>query len=280
MKTFKRLTYRLERSLLLSNDPSFIVIGSQKSGTSSLHYYLDQHPEIKGSSPKEIHFFDRDIYFGKSIKKYKKHFKGSRRKYHFESSPSYLYIPDTAANLHTQYPDIKLVVTLRDPVKRAYSAWNHYRQLFESKKEAFKSRRRREGNLLYDALFEGRDVFPSFRECMEIELNLIQKDTGFEPALLRRGLYLQQLEEYWKFFAPEQMHIIGFKDLISDANNTLNQLCRFVGVNEIDWSKIDREPKNARDYVEPMNDDDQQFLKHFYAEPNRQLFERIGPVNW
>jgi len=57
---------KLKLFLLSSNDPDFIVIGAQKCATSSLHYYLDQHPDIKGSLLKELHYFDRDMYFGKN----------------------------------------------------------------------------------------------------------------------------------------------------------------------------------------------------------------------
>lgn len=271
---------KIIRQGLPVNDPNFMVIGSQKCGASSLHYYLNQHASLVGSDPKEVHFFDRDIHFGKRLNEYQKHFRGRRDRLHFESSPSYIYSPQTASKIYETYPEIKFIVTFRDPVKRAYSAWNHYRQLFEMDKNTFQNRRRREGNLLFNKFFKGRQQFPPFRECIDIELELIEKGEGFEPALLRRGLYLQQLQTYWQYFNPERMLILGFKDLVSDTEKTLNRVCEFIGVSQMDWSTIDREPRNVRDYTAPMLETDKQYLEAFFAEPNQALFERIGPLNW
>lgn len=268
------------RQRLPVNDPDFIVAGSQKCGTSSLHFYLNQHVSLVGSTPKEVHFFDRDIHFDKQMDEYRKHFRGRRDRLHFESSPSYIYSPQTASNLYGAYPEIKLIVTFRDPVERAYSAWNHYRQLFDMEENAFQNRRRREGNLLYDKFFKGRQQFPSFRECINIELELIEKGEGFEPSLLRRGLYLQQLQTYWQFFKSEQILILGFKDLVADTEKTLNRICDFIGVSQMDWSTIDREPRNVRDYTAPISERDKDYLEAFFANPNHALFERIGTLNW
>jgi hypothetical protein len=73
---------------------------------------------------------------------------------------------------------------------------------------------------------------------------------------------------------------LGFKDLIVETEVVLNRVCSFLGVQELDWSKKEMEAKNTREYVEPILEDDRLFLEDFYSEPNRQLIERIGPVNW
>jgi len=247
-----------------------------------LHFYLNQHTQLCGSTPKEIHYFDRDIHFGKTLSEYQGHFRGSSLKYHFESSPSYLYSPESAANIKNYYPEIRLIVSLREPIKRAYSAYNHYRQHFETGRyiKTIQNLSRRQGNLLFDKFFKDRTEFPSFRECIDIELDLIGKGVGFEPALLRRGLYLQQLENYWKYFDPKQIKIIGFKDLIIETETVLRDVTSFVGAEDIEWSIFNREPKNTSVYQSPIAEEDQQLLEEYYAEPNRQLFERIGKLNW
>lgn len=277
---FKTGLKKVIRRGLPKNDPTFMIIGSQQCGTSSLHYYLNQHTHLVGSFPKEIHFFDRDIHFGKALKEYREHFRGRRDRVHFESSPSYIYSPQTAGNIYETYPEIKLIVTFRDPVKRAYSAWNHYRQIFEMDKHTFQNRRRREGNILYDKFFKGRRQFPCFRECIDIELDLIKRGDGFEPALLRRGLYLQQLENYWQYFDEAQILVLGFKDLVNDTINTLERVTDFIGAEPYEWSKLNPEPKNVRAYKSQMDESDKAFLTDFYADPNRQLFEKIGSINW
>ena len=57
-------------------DPGFLIVGAQKCATSSLHAYLKQHKDLRASKLKEIHYFDRDIYSGKSIEQYREHFIG------------------------------------------------------------------------------------------------------------------------------------------------------------------------------------------------------------
>jgi hypothetical protein len=272
---FKRFIYP-------SNEPSFLILGAQKAGTTSLYDYLNLHPSLSGGVRKELGYFHRDMFFGKNYSAYKRDLNGPKDKLYFEATPEYLIHPDTAQHIHAKLPHIKHIVLLREPIKRAYSAWNHYKQHFETGKyvKAIKNKPRKDGNLLFERLFEDRTKFPSFRECIEIELDLIRKSEGFEPALLRRGLYLEQLEEYWKYFDDKQILILGFKDLIVETEVVLNRVCSFLGVQELDWSKKEMEAKNTREYVEPILEDDRLFLEDFYSEPNRQLIERIGPVNW
>lgn len=266
----------------LGNEPNFLILGAQKAGTSSLHYYLAQHPMLSGGIKKELGYFHRDIFFGKSFSEYKSDLSGPKHKIYFEATPEYLSHPGAAKNIHEKLPNAKLIILLRDPITRAYSAWNHYKQHFETGQyvKTIKNKPRLDGNLLFEKIFCGREEFPTFRECIDIEFDLIAEQQGFEPAILRRGLYLEQIEEYWQFFDANQILILGFKDFIENTNQKLNEICRFIGVDEIDWSTVDREPRNTRQYVQKIKAEDQMILERFYAEPNRKLFERIGEVNW
>jgi hypothetical protein len=264
------------------HDPGFLIIGAQKCATTSLHAYLRQHKDLRGAKPKEIHYFDRDIHAGKTLEQYRQHFVGARGKCYYESSPSYLYAPGTAREIHAAYPDIKLVAVLRDPVKRAYSAWNHYKQLFENGKYRTLIGRgmRREGSLLYARFYEGRKSFPAFRECIDIELELMESGAGFEPALLRRGLYLDQLEVYWRYFPARQMLILGFQDVIKDTATTLARVAGFLGVRDVSWNASMFKAKNSREYCAPIREEDRLFLEDFYERPNRALFDAVGKLNW
>ncbi len=272
------------RAILPSNSPGFIIIGAQKCGTSSLHYYLNQHPDLVASRPKELHFFNREIYFDKDLRWYNSHFKHMYRKgkVFFESTPAYIYHPNTARHLYESYPEICLLVLLRDPVNRAYSAYNHYRDIFEKglANRSIWSKNRRQGNCLYERLYRNRTSFPTFRECINIELELLADNCEFEPSILRRGLYLEQLKEYWRYFSKEQTLIIGFKDLIERTEQILTCVTDFVGARDVGWSFLNRTPRNARFYPEPMHTEDNEFLEDFYLLPSRALFEEIGPVAW
>ena len=273
-----------KKMFLPSNSPHFIILGAQKAGTSSLYYYLNQHPQIRPSlDTKEVGFFNRDIYFGKTFSEYQKQFSGLKRQLYFDATPEYLYHPGVAHKIAQYLPNVQLIIVLRDPVQRAFSAFSHYRSRFELEEEYcinVKNRPKREGNLLYEKLLKGRQKFPSFRECIEIELDMMKSGEGFEPALLRRGLYLEQLQAYWKYFDPSQILILGFKDLANNTFETLDAICRFLGVSRFDCDKINTESKNRGSYSEHMKEEDRVLLEEFFAEPNRQLFETIGPVNW
>lgn len=67
-------------SLYPINPPSFMIVGAQKAGTSSLHYYLNQHPQLKGTKPKELHFFDRKQFLGHDFSDYLENFRGNANK--------------------------------------------------------------------------------------------------------------------------------------------------------------------------------------------------------
>src|SRR4051812_21310479 len=141
---------RTLRRFMKPRSPDFIIIGTQKSGTTSLHYYLDQHPDMRGSKPKELHYFDRRVHSGESLVEYESAFRSFCKKIHFESTPYYIYQPGALELIKESYPEIRLITVLRDPVKRAFSAWNHYRQTFKNKHaEQFEENRRPGGQLLY-----------------------------------------------------------------------------------------------------------------------------------
>jgi len=113
-----------------------------------------------------------------------------------------------------------------------------------------------------------------------MELDLIDKDEGFEPALIRRGFYLQQLEEYWKYFDKNQLMVIGFKEFIVDIKGVLSQVESFIGVPKYNWDQLVEEPRNKRSYHEPISKGDELFLKSSLNKPNKALFDEVGALNW
>ncbi|WP_137718774.1 sulfotransferase domain-containing protein [Methylobacillus flagellatus] len=258
-----------------------MIIGAQKCGTTSLHYYLNQHPMFFGSQPKELHFFDEKMPLGKSLEWYERHFSGPAHGLYYESTPAYLYRPDVAERLHAYSSTLKLVVILRDPVERAYSAYNHYRSRFEKHADqGFEHRTRHQipGIRIQEMFYEGRTVFPTFRETLEMEL--AGAEQFYEPAILRRGLYAAQLQRYWQLFGREQLLILGFKELIQQPLTSLGKVSQHLGLNDIDWGFVDVQARNVKPYVGKMTAEDRQFLQDYYAEPNQQLLQLTGPLHW
>ncbi|MEM1260746.1 MAG: sulfotransferase domain-containing protein, partial [Bacteroidota bacterium] len=115
--------------------PDFLVIGAMKSGTSSLLEYLVDHPQIKKGKEKEIHFFDK--YFSKGVEWYETQFPKKEENSDFltgEATPAYLLFPSIPKKVYELYPDVKLIVILRNPVDRAFS--NHKMNLRNGKNVA------------------------------------------------------------------------------------------------------------------------------------------------
>ena len=121
--------------------PNFILSGFPKCGTTSLHYYLSEHPEIYMPDQKELHFFTNRIFAKnnkgtgdsilththiKTLNEYQKCFKGGENfKIVGETSPSYINHPELFKKISKTLSDPKIIVLIRDPIKRAYSNYLH-----------------------------------------------------------------------------------------------------------------------------------------------------------
>src|SRR6056297_2233099 len=111
--------------------PDFIGIGAMKAATSWIYKCLIEHPEVCGSSKKELHFFDRPQNYKKGIDYYISFFKHCPQdKAKGEYTPNYLYSPATPELISRHFPNVKIIVCLRNPAERA---WSHY--LFSVKKK-------------------------------------------------------------------------------------------------------------------------------------------------
>ncbi len=104
----------------------FLIAGVQKGGTFSLYRLLERHPEISLSKAKEVHFFDNGEIDWSSPRygPYHRNFPRWREgQVRGEATPIYIYWPEALERIRTYNPDIKLILLLRDPIERTYSAW-------------------------------------------------------------------------------------------------------------------------------------------------------------
>ena len=107
--------------------PNLIIIGAMKCGTTSLHYYLSQHPEIYMSKLKELWFFLEENNWSKGLDWYKSHFKTNAR-IRGEASPGYTMYPSRQGipkKMHTILPNAKIIYIIRDPIARFESEYMH-----------------------------------------------------------------------------------------------------------------------------------------------------------
>ncbi len=184
--------------------PGFIMIGAQRCGTTSLFRALMAHPQVvRPAFHKGINFFDLNYYRGTAW--YRGHFPVARvaqaatarhgGPVTFEASGYYMYHPFAMERLARDLPGVKLVVMLRDPVERAFSAYKHeYARGYE---------------------------WESFEKALELEddrligeTDRMRADPAYESfthrhhSYTRRGHYADQLERIFGLFPREQVHVM------------------------------------------------------------------------
>jgi len=294
----KKLTDFLFRILPVEAIPiRLLVVGSQKAGTTSLHSYLGQHPCLVSPKMKEIQFFWRDDMYELGTDWYAKHFYKFRKKMEqnvayqaFDATPDNLYFPAVAQRIKDYKADMRIVIILREPVSRAYSAWNMYKQLYvQYQKIPFidvggwltPAYIKNATSNLRNVLFADSN-FPTFEAITDLEKQLIaEKSSYLEPSFLRRGFYAEQIARYYEHFPKEQILILTNKDLKQNVTMQLNRILTFLDLPPHDWQNLDQKQKNVHAYDEPMSEKTRQDLTQFYEPHNEQLFELLGyKPNW
>lgn len=217
--------------------PSFFIIGAQKAGTSALFRMLARHPDVLVPQEKELHFFDNDAHYARGISAYRKAFPIAPlrgRKHTFEATPDYLFVEEAAARMHMHFPDARLIALLRDPVMRAYSAWNMFRDFGQSARWAH----------LHDPR--------PFAEAVADEL--AGKPVRMEHRYLSRGHYAGQVMRFHALFGRERLLIIPYKDWRSDPAGVLARTLTHVGLRPHIFSADTLGIRdNTRPYPEPLD---------------------------
>ena len=190
---------------------NFVIGGTQKGGTSALDSFLRQHPQIgMPETTKELHFFDREEYFlGKpDYRKYHANFQlTAAHRFVGEATPIYMYWTPAPARIWSYNPEMKWILVLRNPVERAFSAWN-----METKR--------------------GAENLP-FREAVEQETQRCREALPLQHRVfsyLDRGFYAPQLRRLFNIFGRERCLVLLNEDLRNDHARTLQKTFAFIGV--------------------------------------------------
>jgi lipopolysaccharide transport system ATP-binding protein len=248
--------------------PTFLLIGAQRSGTTSLFHDLTRHPHVKGSRVKEVHFFDHEYQRG--LDWYRTFFPpvGGRRGgvdvVVGEATPYYLFHPAVPQRVAETAPDIRLLVILRDPVDRAYS---HYR----------KSVARRIERLSFEdalATEEGRLAGEERRLLSEPGYRSFQHR---HHSYVARGLYAEQLERWLLHFSREQLLILRAEDFFARPRDTYARTLDFLGIAPFDPGAFS--PRNPTT-SEPLDGRVRTWLEGRFEEPNARLAELLGGPMW
>lgn len=189
--------------------PNLFLIGAQKAGTTFLATLLGQHEGICLAEPKEPHFFTQNWERGERW--YREFFTRPELQWLLDASPSYSAAPlpgqfEGRAKPHPTAgvpkrildasPEARFIYIMRDPVKRAYSAYWHSVRAGDERR--------------------------SFREAIHAD-----------GPYLRMGLYLYQLEQYFEFFDRERFLLLFFEDFIQDPFSNANRCLEWLGLDSL-----------------------------------------------
>jgi hypothetical protein len=263
----RRLGNRTSRFRLL---PDYLIIGAQRSGTTSLYKYLAQHPAIGAAFlGKGAHFFDTN--YTSDLDSYRAHFPTRTYKWWVkarrgldlvtgEGSPYYLTHPHAPQRIAEALPEAKLIVLLRDPVERAYSHYQH-------------------------ELARGFETL-SFEEAIEREpervageLERMRVDPSYNSfsyqhhTYLARGRYAEQLEVWYALFPVQQILVLPSEELFAEPDRTYRRVLEFLGVPPVSLPRY--ETFNPHHYSD-MNEATRRRLVAYFTEPNMHLYELLG----
>lgn len=244
--------------------PSYIIIGAQKGGTTFLHRLLMQHPEVKPAFAKEVHYFD--FNFDKGERWYRSHFplevpSKSRKQITGEATPYYLFHPYAARRTASLLPRVKLIVLLRNPVDRAYSHYQH--QVARARKEG-------QETLAFEDAIEAEE------ERLRGETNkMLQHERYSSPrhrhySYLARGVYVDQLLMWSRFFDKDQMLVLKSEDLFSNPEHSLKATLGFLG--QLHWMPEIYPPTYKLDYVD-MDPATRRRLQDYFEPHNQRLYK-------
>jgi hypothetical protein len=232
--------------------PDFVIIGTQRGGTTSLYRYLTEHPDVGSALRKEVHFFDR--YYEKGMDWYLANFPmRGEVPVVGEASPSYLFHPEVPQRARAAVSHAKFIVLLRNPVDRAYS---HYQLVVRRGIETL-----------------------SFEDAIDKEPERL--NSSDDPASLtwryysyiKRGLYVDQLKRWMGVFPREQFLIIKSEDFYNNPERVLHQTLAYLGLRP--WSPVRFKAYHLAEYsdIDPVT---RKHLGEYFAPYNQQLYAFLG----
>ena len=200
-------------SLMNTSDlPDFFILGATKCGTTSLHRYIRQHPEIFMPYKKELSFFQSEDFTRRNnicreIDNYLACFEPAGDRIAGEATPSYFRRPEVVApNMKKFYGEWvpRFIVLLRDPVRRAYSNYKHRVQ-------------------------RGSET-RSFEQALAEEYEDLEHSRSYWKSYFHDGLYAERLSKWWEYYPPDRFLVLLTNDLKVEADAAVREIFSFLGV--------------------------------------------------
>lgn len=250
--------------------PDWLIIGTQKGGTTSLYEYLITHPDVGGASRKEVHFFD--LKWEKGVDWYRTHFpttlqaqareRETGRPFHvLEGTPYYMFHPAAPERVRQVLPEVRLMAVLRNPVDRALSHYHH-------------ERRAGRETLTFEEAIERETERLSGTHAGLDEADEAARKHHWRHAYLARGRYAEQLERWLRAFPREQLLVLNSERFYADTAAEMERVMRWLNVPPIHPATYDR--RNAGGEYGKLDPVVRQRLEEYFAPYNERLYELLG----
>jgi hypothetical protein len=199
----------------------FFIVGAQKSGTTSLHHYLAQHPRLFLPYRKEIEYFVDEVKYRELERHLTYDYPADIREDLVGLSyAELLFFEFVPERLRAHNVDARILAVLRNPIDRAYSAYWHWRRVGREPCETFEHALERDSTTDYTTLLD-RGHF----------------------CYLEHGHYAEQLKRFRRCFPQEQLHVLLFEDFQRDANY-LDGVLSWLGIGDANF-RPDQERHNV-----------------------------------
>lgn len=242
--------------------PQFLIIGTQRGGTTSLYHYLAAHPDVRRPLRKEIQYFT--LHHARGDGWYRAHFPVSaatRGRSTFEATPYYLFHPRAAARAADTLPDAKIIALLRDPVSRAFSHWQH-------------TRMRGLEPLAFDDALDAEPERLAGEEARLAADPTYRSDAHRIWSYASRGEYAVQLERWLAVYRREQLLVLRSEDLYRDPAGTHARALEFLGLPP---ATLDDYPRyTRRTSGEEMSAGARRRLQAHFRPHNERLTALVG----
>jgi hypothetical protein len=241
--------------------PDFIILGTQRGGTTSLYQWLCAHPSVTKARIKEIHYFDD--YYDRSLRWYRAHFPvGRQGQLTGESSPYMLYHPLAPSRVAADLPaTTRFIVLLRDPTQRAISHYWFWRKLnlYET-----------------ESLERALELEPARLAAVEAQVKAGRRSVEhMAHSYVARGEYATQLRRWFDAVGRDRVLVLESERLYADPA-TADRARAWLGLAPHDF------PFPVSNGAERLEEDPALMAKldaHF-APHNQELFDLLGYELW
>lgn len=247
--------------------PSFLIIGAQKCGTTSLYEYLVEHPQIWEAHTKEPHFFSGGLdpsidLFQKGELWYRANFplKSVMQPggHTFDATPLYLFNPLVPKRISELIPKAKLIAVLRNPTERAISHYFHEKRLHREPLDIAEAMAAEEKRL-----------------APKLENKDYKSETFIHLSYKSRGLYLEQIERFLDYFPRENLLILSSEGTLQTPRETLRRICEFVDVDP-NYQFSNLNPRNIAPNRVDVPTEVYNYLDNYFAPHNQRLYDFLG----